>query len=57
VDETELRVAGSNAWVHVARTERLTHFAYDGRKGKAAIDEIGILPQFKGTLVRDKPKS
>ena len=43
-DETGLRVA---------RTERLTHFAYDGRRGKAAMDEIGILPQFKGTLVRD----
>jgi len=53
VDETGLRVASRNAWVHVARTERLTHFAYDGRRGKAAMDEIGILPQFMGTLVRD----
>ena len=52
-DETGLRVAGGNAWVHVARTERLTHFAYDERRGKAAMDEVGILPQFKGTLVRD----
>jgi transposase len=53
VDETGLRVAGHNAWVHVARTERLTHFAYDTRRGKAAMDEVGILPQFRGTLVRD----
>ncbi|HYG79502.1 MAG TPA: IS66 family transposase [Pyrinomonadaceae bacterium] len=53
VDETGLRVAGHNAWVHVARTERLTHFAYDERRGKAAMDDIGILPQFRGTLVRD----
>lgn len=53
VDETGLRVAGGNGWVHVARTERLTHLAYDGRRGKAAMDEIGILPQFRGTLVRD----
>lgn len=53
VDETGLRVAGYNAWVHVARTERLTHLAYDVRRGKAAMDDAGILPQFKGTLVRD----
>ena len=53
VDETGLRVAGNNGWIHVARTEHLTHLAFDGRRGKAAMDEVGILPQFKGTLVRD----
>lgn len=52
-DETGLRVAGSNSWIHVARTDHFTHYAFDGRRGKAAMDEIGILPQFKGTLVRD----
>lgn len=53
VDETGLRVAGSNSWIHVARTDQWTHYGCDGRRGKAAMDEIGILPQFKGTLVRD----
>jgi transposase len=53
VDETGLRVAGSGAYIHVARTEELTHYGFDDRRGKAAMDEIGILPQFKGTLVRD----
>jgi len=53
VDETGLRVAGSGGYIHVARTEELTHYAYDGRRGRAAMDEIGILPQFRGTLVRD----
>jgi len=53
VDETGLRVAGSGGYVHVARTAELTHFAFDARRGKAAMDEIGILPQFTGTLVRD----
>ena len=52
-DETGLRVAGQGAYIHVARTEELTHYAFDARRGKAAMDEIGILPQFKGTLVRD----
>jgi transposase len=53
VDETGLRVAGHVGYVHVARTDELTHYAYDERRGKAAMDEIGILPQFTGTLVRD----
>jgi transposase len=53
VDETGLRVAGSGGYVHVVRTEALTHYAYDERRGKAAMDETGILPQFTGTLVRD----
>ncbi len=53
VDETGLRVAGRSSYVHVARTEELTHYAYDARRGKAAMDEIGILPQFTNTLVRD----
>jgi transposase len=53
VDETGLRVAGSGGRVHVARTDTLTHLAYDHRRGKDAMVEVGILPQFTGTLVRD----
>lgn len=52
-DETALRVAGANGFIHVARTDELTHFAYDSRRGKDAMQEVGILPQFTGTLVRD----
>lgn len=53
VDETGLRVNGAGVYVHVARTEALTHYAYDSRRGKGAMDDIGILPRFEGTLVRD----
>lgn len=53
VDETGLRVAGHVGYIHVARTHELTHYAFDERRGKPAMDEIGILPEFKGTLVRD----
>jgi hypothetical protein len=52
-DETGLRVAARAGYVHIARTEALTHYAYDERRGKAAMDEIGILPLFTDTLVRD----
>src|SRR5205085_329418 len=53
VDETGLRVGGGGGYIRVARTERLTHYAFDMRRGKAAMDETGILPRFTGTLVRD----
>ena len=52
-DETGIRIIGANAWVHVARTETLTHLASHTNRGKSAFETIGILNQFKGTLVRD----
>jgi len=52
-DETGVRIAGTPAWVHVARTETLTHFASHTHRGKVAFEQIGIIPRFKGTLVRD----
>ena len=52
-DETGLRVKGKLAYVHVASNERLTHYAADVRRGKAAIDEIDILPSYRGTCVHD----
>lgn len=52
-DETGLRVAGKSHWIHVARTDELTHYGYDARRGRTAMDTIGILPQFKGVCVRD----
>jgi transposase len=52
-DETGVRVGGNNHWIHVTRTEKLTHYGYDTRRGKAAMEAINILPGYKGTLVRD----
>jgi transposase len=52
-DETGLRVEGRLHYVHVASTSRLTHYGADPRRGKAAIDESNILPQYRGTCVHD----
>lgn len=52
-DETGIRINGNSAWVHVARTEQLTHLASHTHRGIAAFNAIGILNHFKGTLVRD----
>ncbi|MEW5323894.1 transposase, partial [Geobacillus thermoleovorans] len=53
VDETSLRVDGKQAWVHVACTSAYTYLAPHASRGKKATDEIGILPQYKGTMMHD----
>ena len=52
-DETGLYVAGQRHWMHVSATERLTHYAVHPKRGKEALDAIGILADFAGVSVHD----
>jgi transposase len=52
-DETGIRINGKLSWVHVARNENLTHLAPHSKRGKEAIETIGIINRFQGVLVRD----
>jgi len=52
-DETGCRVEGRLHWTHVASTERLTHLSVHSRRGRIAMDEVGILPRFTGIAVHD----
>jgi transposase len=52
-DETKVRSCGSNAWIHVARTSKLTHLAAPGGRGKEAMESAGILPYFLGVATHD----
>lgn len=52
-DETGIPVEGKQRWLHVTSSEELTHYGVDTKRGKEAIDRIGILPLFHGTSVHD----
>lgn len=53
VDETSLRVMNQRSWLHVASTSKLTYYDVHAKRGGEAMDEIGLLPAFKGILVHD----
>jgi len=53
VDESGLRVQGKRYWLHVASTESLTDYEVHAKRGKAAMDDGGILSGFTGTAVHD----
>ena len=52
-DETGMYVEGQRGWLHSASTPQLTHYAYHGKRGSAATEDIGILPEFGGRALHD----
>jgi transposase len=53
LDETGARVAGRLAWVHSASTTQLTAYLFHRRRGRVAIDEFAVLPNYTGVAVHD----
>ena len=53
-DETGLRIAGKRHWLHVNSTRFLTHLAWHARRGRQALEDIGIWPRFRGRAMRDR---
>lgn len=53
VDETSLRVDNANHWVHVYSAGEMTLKYLHRKRGKAAIEDINIIPQYGGVLIHD----
>ena len=52
-DETGSRVDGHTKWVHVVSNDRFTFLYLDDKRGRAAMERQGVLPEFRGILVHD----
>jgi transposase len=52
-DESGFYCEKIRQWLHCAGTNTITYYQFHQKRGKIAMDEIGILPYFNGTLIHD----
>ena len=52
-DETGINIASRNRWLHCASTSLITLFYPHEKRGKEAMDAMGVLPLFTGILCHD----
>jgi len=53
VDETSLKVNKANHWIHVYSSGDVTLKLLHKKRGKEAIQNIGIIPKYDGVIVHD----
>ena len=51
--ETGINIEGKRRWLHCASNRLWTYFFPHERRGTEAMDEINIIPRFKGGLGHD----
>jgi transposase len=52
-DETGLRITSARQWVHSASTATLTLYRAHPKRGREAIDAMGVLPGYEGVSIHD----
>ncbi len=53
-DETGVRLNGKNSWMHVISNNTVSFFTHHLKRGKEAMNQMGILPHYNGTLLPDR---
>ncbi len=53
VDETSLRVDNKNHWIHVCSSGDITLKFLHPKRGREAIDALGIIPRYGGVVIHD----
>jgi len=53
VDETSLRVAKKNHWIHVCSAGEITLKFLHPKRGCEAIEAIGVIPRYGGVVIHD----
>ena len=53
VDETGIKVDGGLEWLHVVGNDRMTLYFPRGKRGKDAMEEMGVIPDYGGVLCHD----
>jgi len=53
VDETTSNINGARWWLHVASTDKLTAYLLHPSRGRTAVGEFDVLPDYRGTVVHD----
>lgn len=52
-DETGMRCSKKLHWIHVASSESATFYGIHTKRGRKAIDDFNVLPQFHGNAIHD----
>lgn len=52
-DETSIRAGGERRWVHSAGTDAVTLYRTHAKRGREALDAMGVLSGYKGVAVHD----
>lgn len=52
-DETGVRLQQKNFWLHTSSTDKYAFFRIHAARGRKALNDIGILPHYRGTAHHD----
>ena len=56
-DETGIRIVAQRLWLHSCSTAQHAYYQAHAKRGQEAMNDIGILPKFRGVAVHDFWKS